>query len=54
MPDSHLDTVPASRDTCHGTRPPPMADVFSKEKRSEVMSRIRGANTRPERNVRPC
>lgn len=25
-----------------------MADIFSKEKRSEVMSRIRGKNTKPE------
>ena len=29
-----------------------MADVFSPEKRSEVMSKIRSANTRPEETVR--
>jgi DNA mismatch endonuclease, patch repair protein len=29
-----------------------MADVFSKEKRSEVMSRIRATNTKPELIVR--
>lgn len=29
-----------------------MTDVFSKEKRSEVMSRIRGKNTAPELKVR--
>ena len=29
-----------------------MADVFTKEKRSEVMSRIRGKNTKPEYFVR--
>src|SRR5687767_3965340 len=29
-----------------------MADVFSREKRSEVMSRIRGKNTKPEIFVR--
>ena len=29
-----------------------MADIFGKEKRSEVMSRIRSKNTRPERIVR--
>lgn len=29
-----------------------MADVFSKRKRSEVMSRIRGTNTKPELRVR--
>jgi DNA mismatch endonuclease (patch repair protein) len=29
-----------------------MADVFSKEKRSQVMSRIGGKNTRPEKVVR--
>lgn len=29
-----------------------MADIFSKAKRSEVMSRIRGSNTKPERIVR--
>jgi DNA mismatch endonuclease Vsr len=29
-----------------------MADVFTPEKRSEVMSRIRGRDTRPERIVR--
>jgi DNA mismatch endonuclease (patch repair protein) len=29
-----------------------MADVFSKDKRSDVMSRIRGRDTRPERAVR--
>jgi DNA mismatch endonuclease (patch repair protein) len=29
-----------------------MADVFTPEKRSEVMSRIRGRDTRPERLVR--
>lgn len=29
-----------------------MADVFSKQKRSEVMSRIRSRDTRPERAVR--
>lgn len=29
-----------------------MADVFTPEKRSEVMSRIRGGNTRPELVVR--
>ncbi|MCP5532187.1 MAG: DNA mismatch endonuclease Vsr [Akkermansiaceae bacterium] len=29
-----------------------MVDVFSREKRSEVMSRIRGSNTGPERALR--
>lgn len=29
-----------------------MPDVFSQQKRSEVMSRIRGKNTSPERTVR--
>ena len=29
-----------------------MADVFTPEKRSELMSRIRGGNTRPELVVR--
>lgn len=29
-----------------------MADVFSREKRSEVMSRIKGRDTEPERRVR--
>jgi DNA mismatch endonuclease, patch repair protein len=29
-----------------------MADLFTKEKRSEVMSRIRGKNTNPEYFVR--
>ena len=29
-----------------------MADVFTPEKRSEVMSRIRGRDTKPERIVR--
>ena len=29
-----------------------MADVFSKEKRSEVMSKLRGRNTKPELLVR--
>jgi DNA mismatch endonuclease (patch repair protein) len=29
-----------------------MADVFSKEKRSEIMSRIKGKDTKPERLVR--
>lgn len=29
-----------------------MADVFSKEKRSEIMSRIKGGNTKPELIVR--
>jgi DNA mismatch endonuclease, patch repair protein len=29
-----------------------MTDIFSAEKRSEVMSRIRGADTRPEKAVR--
>jgi DNA mismatch endonuclease (patch repair protein) len=29
-----------------------MTDVFSKEKRSQVMSRIRGKNTNPERLLR--
>jgi len=29
-----------------------MADIFSKAKRSEVMSRIRSSNTKPERIVR--
>ena len=29
-----------------------MADVFSREKRSQVMSRIRGKNTKPEKVVR--
>jgi DNA mismatch endonuclease (patch repair protein) len=29
-----------------------MADVFTPEKRSEVMSRIRGGNTKPELIVR--
>ncbi len=29
-----------------------MSDVFSREKRSEVMRRVRGRDTRPERKVR--
>ncbi len=29
-----------------------MADIFSVERRSEIMSRIRGANTKPEMTVR--
>lgn len=29
-----------------------MADVFSPDKRSEVMSRIKGCNTKPEKTVR--
>ena len=29
-----------------------MADIWSKEKRSEVMSRIKGKNTKPELMVR--
>jgi DNA mismatch endonuclease Vsr len=29
-----------------------MADVFSPEKRSEVMARVRGANTKPELRLR--
>jgi DNA mismatch endonuclease (patch repair protein) len=29
-----------------------MADVFSKQERSEIMARIRGAHTTPERTVR--
>jgi DNA mismatch endonuclease, patch repair protein len=29
-----------------------MADTFTKEKRSEVMSRIRGKDTKPEKTVR--
>lgn len=31
-----------------------MADRFTPEKRSEIMSRIRGRNTKPERLVRAC
>lgn len=31
-----------------------MADIFSKQKRSEVMSRISGKNTKPEMIVRRC
>ena len=31
-----------------------MADIFTKEKRSEVMSKIRGKNTSPELLVRKC
>lgn len=29
-----------------------MADIWSRAKRSEVMSRIRGRNTKPEKQVR--
>ncbi|NPA87513.1 MAG: very short patch repair endonuclease, partial [Epsilonproteobacteria bacterium] len=29
-----------------------MADIFSKEKRSEIMSKVRSKNTKPEEIVR--